>query len=61
MTIGEYADALDALSNEKFQKFRVDFGGDFETKEQYVQDFVHHPEHERRICQLLGLTPSLFA
>lgn len=55
MTIAEYKSALDALGDERFTAFRAAFGGSFTTKQQYVDDFVHHPEHERRICQLLGL------
>lgn len=55
MTTSEYAAALDALDDAAFLAFRSDFGGDFTTRRQYVDDFVHHPDHERRICQLLGL------
>ena len=55
MTISEYREALDALDEAGFATYRTDFGGDFSTRQQYVDDFVHHPEHERRICQLLGL------
>ena len=55
MTLTEYKSALEVLSDEGFAAFRSDFGGDFRTRQQYVDNFVHHPEHERRICQLLGL------
>lgn len=55
MTITEYQTALDALDEIKFANYRSEFGGSFATRKQYVDDFVHHPEHERRICQLLGL------
>lgn len=56
MTVAEYKVALDALDDAGFAKFRRDFGGDFATRQQYVDDFVHHPDHERRLCQLLALT-----
>lgn len=55
MTIAEYQEALDALDDCGFANYRSAFGGDFSTRQQYVDDFVHHPAHERRICQLLGL------
>ena len=55
MTVVEYKAALAALSEEAFAAFRRDFGGDFPSRQRYVDDFVHHPEHERRLCQLLGL------
>jgi hypothetical protein len=55
MTIAEYQAALDALDESGFANYRSAFGGDFVTCKQYVDDFVHHPAHERRICQLLGL------
>ena len=56
MTRTEYKSALDALDDDEFATFLADFGGSFTTREQYVDDFVHNPEHERRICRLLGLT-----
>ena len=56
MTIKEYQSALDALDDDEFATFRADFGGSFATRLQYVDDFVNNPEHERRICRLLGLT-----
>ena len=59
MTTAEYKSALESLSDERFAAFRKDFGGDFRTRQQYVDDFIYHPEHERRICQLLGLTTEL--
>lgn len=55
MTIAEYRVALDALDDAAFAAFRRDFGGDFATRQQYVDDFVYHPEHERRLCQLLAV------
>jgi diguanylate cyclase (GGDEF)-like protein len=55
VTITEYESALGGLDDRKFAAFRVAFGGDFATRQQYVDDFVNHPEHQRRLCQLLGL------
>ncbi len=55
MTITEYKSALEALDDKGFDSFRKMFGGDFATRQQYVDEFVHKPDHERRICQLLGL------
>ena len=56
MTRTEYQSALDALDDDEFAAFRADFGGRFTTRLRYVDDFVHNPQHERRICRLLGLT-----
>lgn len=56
MTITEYEKALIKLEKEgKFAAYRTDFGGTATTVEAYVRSFVHAPEHERRICQLLQL------
>ena len=55
MTLIEYKSALEALDDEAFAKFRSAFGGDFKTRQEYVDDFVHFPEHERHICRLLNL------
>lgn len=55
MTVTEYQLTLGGLDDLEFTTFRTDFGGGLATRQQYVDDFVHHPEHERRICQLLGL------
>lgn len=55
MTLREYEERLEELSSEELQKFNDDFGGGQETIQQRVRGFVDHPEHERRICQLLGL------
>ena len=56
MTVTEYESELDALDDDEFASFRAAFGGSFTTRKQYVDNFVNHPEHERRICRLLGLT-----
>lgn len=55
MTLEEYETRLGDLAGEEIQKFNNDFGGGQQTVEQRVREFVGHPEHERRICQLLGL------
>jgi len=55
MTLEEYEKRLRELTCEELQKFNNDFGGGQKTIEQRVREFVDHPEHERRICQLLGL------
>jgi hypothetical protein len=56
VTISEYKAALDALDAEAFEAFRRDFGGDVRHRQVYIDEFVQNPQHERRICQLLGLT-----
>ena len=56
MTVTEYQSALDALDDDAFASFRAAFGGSFTTRKQYVDNLVHDPKHERRICRLLGLT-----
>lgn len=55
MTLKEYEERLSELTVEELHKFDNDFGGGQKTIEQRVREFVGHPEHERRICQLLGL------
>ncbi|GAF78081.1 unnamed protein product, partial [marine sediment metagenome] len=55
MNLKEYEKKLRDLTNEEFQKFNADFGGARTKIDQRVRDFVDHPEHEGRICQLLGL------
>ena len=55
MNLKEYENKLRELSPEELEKFNSDFGGDRTEIEQRVRDFVDHPDHERRICQLLGL------
>ena len=55
MTLREYEERLGELSAEELQKFNDDFGGGQKTIQQRARGFVDHPEHERRICQLLGL------
>jgi hypothetical protein len=54
MTISEYRVALNALDEREFAEYRAAFGGEL-SRQQYVDDFVHYPTHERKICQLLGL------
>lgn len=55
MTVAEYKATLEALDEKQFIAFRAKFGGDYTTRQQYADDFVQHPEHERRLCQLLGV------
>lgn len=55
MTLEEYDERLRELPDENFQKFNNDFGGGQMTIEQRLREFVDNPEHERRICHLLGL------
>ena len=55
MTVGEYQEKLNSLSDAEVEKFCKDFGGGRQTREQLVRSFVDHPEYERRICQLLRL------
>jgi hypothetical protein len=55
MILEEYEETLRELPDEKFQKFNKDFGGGQKTIEQRLREFVDNPEHERRICHLLGL------
>lgn len=55
MTLEEYDERLRELTDEEFQKFNNDFGGGQKTIEERVREFVDNPQHERRICHLLGL------
>ena len=55
MTAKEFEDALNNLSDEKFDEFKKKFGGDFTKRKEYVSCFTHHPDHELIICNLLGL------
>ncbi len=55
MTSQEYEKRLAELSAEQLRKFNDDFGGGQMTVQERVRGFVDKPEHERRICQLLGL------
>ena len=55
MTLQEYEEKLRELTPEELQQFNTDFGGGQKTIEQRAREFVDHPEHERRICQLLRM------
>ena len=55
MNLKEYEKKLRELTQGERQKFNADLGGDRTEIDQRVRDFVDHPEHEGRICQLLGL------
>jgi hypothetical protein len=39
----------------EFTEFKAWWGGDGNTKEWYVQDFLRHPEHEARLCDHLDV------
>lgn len=55
MNLKEYEKKLRELSHEELHQFNVDFGGERTEIDQRVRDFVDNPQHEGRICQLLGL------
>lgn len=55
MTIDEYKKRLEELTENDFKRFNDDFGGGQQTIQQRRRSYVDHPEHERRICQLLEL------
>ena len=55
MTIDEYKKRLEELRENDFKRFNDDFGGGQQTIQQRIRGYVDHPEHERRICQLLEL------
>lgn len=56
MTRLELSEALAKLTDEQFDRFKQAFGGEpGRSREAVVREFVHHPEHERRLCQLLEL------
>jgi len=55
MTLKEYEKKLRELTPEELHKFNSALGGERTEIDQRVRDFVDHPEHEGRICQLLGL------
>ncbi len=55
MTLQEYEKKLRELTSEELHKFNEEFGGGQKTVEQRIREFVDFPQHERRICQLLGL------
>ena len=55
MNTEEYRKKLSELTDDQFKSFIEDFGGRDKTIEECVRRFVDNPQHERRICQLLGL------
>ncbi len=56
MTVVELKKKLDSMTDDKVSQFCADFGGGDRSQHAVVRHYVDHPEHERRICQLLGLT-----
>lgn len=55
MNLEEYEKKLRSLNTDELKRFNSDFGGGEKTVNQRLREFVEHPNHERRICQLLGL------
>ncbi len=57
MNIGELKAKLVSMTDEELAEFFIAFGqsGYDCSRESVVRCFVDHPEHERRMCQLLGL------
>ena len=55
MNLVELKNELLKLSDPDFKNFVRDFGGNFQDREKVVRHYVDHPEHERRLCQLLGI------
>ena len=55
MTVDELRRALEAFNAQEFADFEKKFGGGLGSVQGYVDDFVFNPQHERRLCQLLGL------
>ena len=55
MTLQEYEEKLRELTPEELHRFNDEFGGGQKTVEQRIREFIDFPQHERRICQLLGL------
>ena len=54
MNRSELEHALRQMSPEDFAAFVKDFGGDHKTPDTIIRNYVHHPEWEPRLCQLLG-------
>ncbi|MBC8526521.1 MAG: hypothetical protein H8D22_06620 [Candidatus Cloacimonetes bacterium] len=50
----ELDDALARMNDEEFFAFVKEFGGDYSDRKSVARGYVHHPEWERRLCQLLG-------
>ncbi len=56
MTRIELRQKLDDMDEQELSILCADFGGGDLSRHAVVRHYVDHPEHERRICQLLGLT-----
>lgn len=56
MTLNEYKEKLDSLTEEELKKFQKDLGG-FESKssEECVKSFAYNKKMEDIICYYLGL------
>ena len=55
MNLKEYEKRLRDLTADEYDRFCSAFGGGQQSIEERLRSFVDHPEHERRICQLLDL------
>ena len=58
MTVGEYEDALAALTDAEFNDLQHRFGGHqhrTRNRKQLVQEFAANPHMERPLCLHLGL------
>jgi hypothetical protein len=54
MTYAEYVQRLKAMTEEEFQKFRKQYGGDGD-REAYIRRGIESPKHEKRLCQIFEL------
>ncbi len=50
----ELEGALRKMSPEDFITFLKNFGGDAQTPDTIIRNYIDHPEWEPRLCQLLG-------
>jgi len=55
MTIVELETKLASMTDTEVSRFCAAFGGGDRPRDAIVRDYVDHPEHERRMCQLLRL------
>lgn len=52
----ELEKALNKMTDAEFPEFVKNFGGGFRDRQSVVDAFVHKPNLERRLCQLLELS-----
>ena len=60
MTVNEFREALNKLSDEEYDEFQNKYGGEKKSKEDRIKDFVYldtsdKGKHEMVICYYLGL------